>query len=84
MAAPAAIELYARAFEQAGRLGTLEAFAAFRGADFYRLPRNRDTITLERRPWTVPASLPFGAGAIVPMCAGETLEWKLRESQVTA
>jgi dihydroorotase len=82
--APAAIELYARAFEQAGRLGAIEAFAGFRGADFYRLPRNRDTITLERRPWTVPASLPFGAGAIVPMCAGETLEWKLREPPVAA
>jgi dihydroorotase len=75
--APAAIELYARAFEQAGRLEALEAFASFRGADFYRLPRNRGTITLERRPWTVPANLPFGAGEIVPMCAGETLEWKL-------
>ncbi len=78
--APSAIELYARAFEQAGRLAALEAFASFRGADFYRLPRNRGTITLERRPWAVPASLPFGAGEIVPMCAGETLEWKLRDA----
>ncbi len=82
--APAAIELYARAFEQAGRLGALESFSSFNGADFYQLPRNRDTITLERRPWTVPASLPYGAGAIVPMCAGETLEWQLRESAVAA
>jgi dihydroorotase len=82
--APAAIELYARAFEQAGSLGTLETFSSFNGADFYRLPRNRGTITLERRPWTVPASLPFGTGAIVPMCAGETLEWKVRELAVTA
>jgi dihydroorotase len=82
--APAAIELYAHAFELVGRLARLEAFAGFRGADFYRLPRNRGTITLERRPWTVPATLPFGTGTIVPMCAGETLEWKLRESAVTA
>ena len=78
--APAAIELYARAFEEAGRLDRLEAFAGFRGADFYGLPRNRGTITLEHRPWTVPASLPYGAGEIVPMCAGETLEWKLRDA----
>jgi dihydroorotase len=76
--APAAIELYARAFEEAGRLERLEAFASLRGADFYRLPRNRDRITLERRAWTVPASLPFGAGEIIPLCAGETLAWRLR------
>ncbi len=76
--APAAIELYARAFEEAGRLDRLEAFASLRGADFYRLPRNRDRVTLERRAWTVPASLPFGAAEIVPMCAGETLAWRLQ------
>lgn len=75
--APAAIELYARAFEEAGRLDRLEAFASISGADFYRLPRNRDRITLERRDWTVPASLAFGASEIVPMCAGETLAWRM-------
>jgi dihydroorotase len=80
--APAAIELYARAFEEAGRLGRLEAFASFNGADFYRLPRNQERITLERRPWTVPASLPFGSGEVVPMCAGEQLAWKLRDAEL--
>ncbi len=75
--APAALPLYARAFEQAGRLDRLEAFASLRGADFYGRPRNRGRVTLERRPWTVPATLPFGAGEIVPMCAGETLEWQV-------
>jgi len=75
--APAAIELYARAFEQAGRLERLEAFASFHGADFYRLPRNRGTITLERRAWAMPASFPFGTGEVVPLCAGETIAWKL-------
>ena len=74
--APAAIELYARAFDAGGPARPPRGFASFRGADFYRLPRNRGTVLLERRPWTVPASLPFGAGEIVPMCAGETLEWK--------
>jgi len=76
--ASAAIELYARAFEEAGRLDRLESFASFRGADFYRMPRNRERITLERRAWTVPKSLPFGTGEIVPMCAGEKLAWQLR------
>jgi dihydroorotase len=73
--APAAIELYARAFEEAGRLDRLEAFASVNGADFYGLARNRETITLERRGWIVPASLRFGAGEVVPMCAGEPLAW---------
>ncbi len=76
--APAAIELYALAFEQAGRLDRLEPFASFHGADFYGLPRNSGTITLTRAPWTVPASFAFGVGKVVPMFAGERLEWKLR------
>ncbi len=75
--APVALELYARAFEQAGRLDRLEDFASLRGPAFYGLPRNRGTVTLERRPWTVPAALPFGPAEIVPMCAGETLDWQL-------
>ena len=77
--APVALALYAHAFAEAGRLDRLEAFASQRGADFYRLPRNRGAVTLERRRWPVPASLPYGATEIVPMCAGETLEWRLAE-----
>jgi dihydroorotase len=77
--APAAIELYAKAFEEAGRLGQLEAFASARGADFYGLPRNRGRITLVREPWTVPESFVFGQGEVVPMSAGERLEWRLQD-----
>ncbi|MEX1995066.1 MAG: dihydroorotase [Steroidobacteraceae bacterium] len=76
--APAAIEFYAQAFEQAGALDRLEAFASHHGADFYRLPRNRDTITLVRTEWSVPGRLAFGAGEIVPMAAGERLPWQLQ------
>lgn len=78
--APAAIELYARAFERSSRLDRLEAFASFHGADFYGLPRNGETVTLERRSWTVPESFPFGDEEVVPLSAGETLEWKLRDA----
>lgn len=76
--AHAAIELYAEAFEQAGALDKLEAFASFHGADFYGLPRNRDTITLVREPWTVPESLPFGDETVVPLRAGQSIAWKLQ------
>ena len=78
--AHAAIELYAEAFEQAGQLKRLEAFASERGPDFYGLPRNSETITLERKAWQPPASYAFADSEIVPFRAGETIEWKLRES----
>ena len=75
--AHAAIELYAEAFEQAGALDKLEAFASFYGADFYRLPRNNDSITLKKESWNVPAQLEFGGETLVPLRAGDSLGWKL-------
>ncbi len=75
--AHAAIELYAEVFEQAGALDKLEAFASFHGADFYRLPRNRGSITLQKEPWTVPGEIPFGSATLVPLRAGESVGWRL-------
>jgi dihydroorotase len=75
--APAALELYAEAFEAAAALQHLEAFASFNGPDFYGLPRNTDHVTLRRAPWSVPERLPFGAAEIKPLRGGETLQWKL-------
>lgn len=76
----AAIELYAQAFESRSALDKLEAFASHFGADFYGLPRNQDHITLVREPWQVPAQLAFGEQELIPLCAGETLNWKLVEA----
>ena len=73
--AHAAIELYAEIFERAGALDRFEAFASFHGPDFYRLPRNRDTLTLEQRSWTVPEELRFGKETVVPLRAGKTMAW---------
>ena len=75
--APYALALYAEAFEAAGALDRLEGFASCFGADFYRLPRNRGTVTLVREPTDVPATLPFGDTTIVPLRAGERLPWRL-------
>jgi dihydroorotase len=75
--AHAAIELYAEAFDRAGALERLEAFASFHGADFYGLPRNSATITLKRESWVVPQTYPFGEHSLVPLWAGETLRWRL-------
>ena len=75
--AHAAMELYAEAFDRAGALDKLEAFASFNGPAFYGLPRNTGTITLRRETWTPPESYPFGEGVVKPLGGGEVLNWKL-------
>lgn len=77
--APAAIELYAVAFEEMQALDKLEAFASLNGPHFYGLSPNADTITLERREWRLPERFPYAAGQdIIPLMAGETLPWALK------
>ena len=76
--AHAALELYATVFDQADALDKLEGFASHFGADFYRLPRNTDRITLQRAEQTIPDNFTFGGDMLVPFYAGQTLEWKLR------
>ena len=72
-----ALELYAEAFDTAGALHRLEAFASFNGPAFYGLPRNTGTVTLKRERWTVPDALPFGDAQLKPLRGGETLHWRL-------
>ena len=72
-----ALELYAQAFDSAGPIDRLEAFASCNGPAFYGLPRNRATVTLRRQQWTVPETLPFGEAELKPLCGGETLNWKM-------
>ncbi len=76
----AAIALYAEAFETAGALDRLEAFASFNGPDFYRLPRNTERITLERAEWQMPAELAYGGEeTLVPLRADEAVHWRLAD-----
>ena len=80
--APVAMESYAEIFEQEGRLDKLEAFASLNGPAHYGLAPNRDTITLEKRPWVVPAAMRVeGADemAIIHK-GGETMTWQVVES----
>jgi dihydroorotase len=76
--AHAAIELYATAFEQAGVLDKLEAFASFNGADFYQLPRNQGSITLKKENWIVPEQFELAGEKLVPLYAGTGLIWKMQ------
>jgi dihydroorotase len=73
-----AMEMYAEAFEQAGALDKLEAFASFNGPAFYNLPRNEGIITLKRESWTLPATVPMGDTQLVPLNGGQTINWKMQ------
>lgn len=75
--APVALALYAEAFEGVGALDKLEAFASLNGPRFYGLPQNEGTVRLVRDPWTVPESFGFGEEVVVPMRAGETVQWRV-------
>ena len=70
--APFALESYAAVFEEEGALDRFEAFASLNGANFYGLPVNEQTVTLERAAIDVPGEI----DGIVPFHAGETLRWK--------
>ena len=72
----AAIELYATVFESEGAIEKLEGFSSIFGPDFYGLPHNQETVTLEREPWKVPMQYEFGGSQVVPFLAGAELSWK--------
>jgi dihydroorotase len=75
--AHAAIELYAEAFDAVGHIDRLEGFASHHGADFYGMARNTKRITLLKDPWTVDEVLAFGSDVLVPLRAGEMLQWRV-------
>jgi len=77
--AHAALELYAEVFESVGKLDNLESFASFNGPDFYGLPRNKDTVTLIKETWKVPATMPFGDETVIPIKANEFVTWKVND-----
>jgi len=73
-----AMPLYAEVFEDAQALDRLEAFASHFGPDFYRLPRNGDTITLERVKTAISELVDFGGQPGVPLRAGGHTRWRVR------
>ncbi len=79
--APAAIELYAEVFEHAGAMDKLENFASQFGPRFYGLEPNQETITLERSEWHMPAHFEFGSETVIPVRAGDSLFWRLRQEE---
>jgi len=72
-----ALELYAEAFDNAGALDKLEAFASLNGPKFYGLPPNPDKVTLRKESWTLPETVPFGEAKLKPLRGGESLPWRV-------
>ena len=60
-------------------LGRLEPFCSLNGPAFYGLPPNTAKVTLLHEQWQVPDSVVFGETAVVPLRAGTTLHWKLKD-----
>lgn len=78
--APIALALYAQIFDDAGALDKLEGFASHFGADFYGEPRNTSTITLVKKPQSVPAHYDYLDGEkLVPLMAGLELNWQVQK-----
>lgn len=77
--AHAAIELYAEVFDEMNALDKLEGFASVFGANFYGLPVNQDTITLQKQPWQVPETIPYDNDVLVPLRAGQSVAWQMVE-----
>ncbi|KQZ62657.1 dihydroorotase [Sphingopyxis sp. Root1497] len=71
--APFALESYITAFDEEGALDRFEGFASEHGPNFYGLPLNGGTITLERGATVVPDR----CGEVVPFHANETLGWRI-------
>ncbi len=73
-----AIELYAEVFDSLNALEKLEAFASHYGPDFYGLPRNQDKITLVKKPWRIPNDFSLGGDKVIPVKAGEIVQWQVK------
>lgn len=78
--APIAMELYAEAFDMTNSLDKLEGFASLFGPDFYQRPRNTETITLIKKDWQMKETIAFGESCVIPLKAGETVNWQLKEN----
>ncbi len=71
--APFALESYVTVFDEDGALDHFQGFASEHGANFYGLPLNEGTVTLERVEQIVPNEM----DGLVPFHAGESLGWRL-------
>jgi dihydroorotase len=79
--APYAVAMYAQMFDTLGQLDKLDNFLGHFGAEFYQLPLNKTELILRKVPQLIPATLPLGKELVVPVAAGESLEWSVYEPE---
>jgi dihydroorotase len=74
--------ILAQVFEEERALNRLEGFASRHGPAFYRLPVNRDTLTLEKRAEAnaFPAKVFTGAGPVTVFDPGFPVFWHVAAS----
>jgi len=71
--APIALQLLCEIFDQFGKLDNLQDFVSDNAQRIYGICPEFKEITLEERPFVVPANY----SGVVPMYAGETLSWAI-------
>ena len=71
--APISLQLLCEIFDQYGKLDNLQAFVSDNAQNIYGICPEFKEITLEKRPFVVPAHY-FG---VVPMYAGEVISWAI-------
>lgn len=71
--APVILPILMQEFEKEDKLNRLANFVAGFGADFYGIARSTQSIRLIRKEWQVPLQI----HGVVPLAAGQTLQWSL-------
>ncbi len=71
--APISLQLLCEIFEQYDKLQNLQAFVSDNAQNIYGICPEFKEITLEKRPFVVPATY----GSVVPMYAGEVIAWAI-------
>ena len=75
--APIALPLLAELFEAHGKLDNLQGFISDHAKKIYGIKPPKKRVILKKEPFTIPKSY----GDIVPMHAGETIDWKISQVQ---
>ena len=74
--APFALEAYAAVFEEENALDKLEGFASVHGPNFYGLPLNEGSVTLEKQAVNVPEFVGPESSPVKPFLDGRQIGWR--------
>jgi dihydroorotase len=75
--APLALARLAQLFDKHGCIENLQAFVSNNAQRLYGVKPPKKSVTLEKVPFEVPSAYVGNGHSVVPMHAGETLEWKV-------